>query len=248
MGEDSKMFGYQILFMKEWVADTDEKKMEYRDKMMAWIKECCMEVVYVGPAHAFYETAKKCPPNMFVGKYESLQAAKDAMEKIPDRTEYVKRSMRVIEGPGDLFQKGHAYWIAQIETIHGDGSKWAKYFQAFGEANTSGFNCKYPDGNTKPVQLNLKNVSGSTFYDDSKVGTGNAFIPGTEITDDKGLVIIAEFPDCESGLLIHDAPEYKGSLLASLDMEYTNEEEWEKAEVRILAEVVERDIRIFKYE
>ncbi|CAD7970508.1 unnamed protein product [Amoebophrya sp. A25] len=234
---------YQILFMKEWVAETDEKKKEYYDQIVPYIKENCPSIEFVGMASKQYETSVGCPPNSFIGKWPSKDEAIKAYESMVKPDGYVKRDMRIIEGPSDMFEKGKSYWVAQFEKVI-DQEKWNKYFNAFGAKNQEGFGIMYDDGVERKVSLKLKYIGPSDFKDNALIGEGNFFMP--DCPDDKGLVIIAEFPDFESGLKIKECSDYKNVLLSALDLTYTTEEEYVEAEKRMMVESHRRDVRIFE--
>ena len=59
-----------------------------------------------------------------------------------------------------------------------------------------------------------------------------------------GLVVIAEFPDHESGAAFKETTDYKNALLAALDQQYTTPEAYEAAEKAFCDEVLQRDVRI----
>mmetsp|Transcript_6762 Transcript_6762/g.16537 ORF Transcript_6762/g.16537 Transcript_6762/m.16537 type:complete len:253 (+) Transcript_6762:165-923(+) len=236
---------YMILFMKQWVADTDEKKAEYYTLMKAAIGEHAKKMCFVGLADKTYETGADCPPNTAVLQFDNMDQARACHKAMPAPAEYVKRDMRLIEGPADIFEPGTGYWVAQFEKII-DQAKWDKYRDSFLKMNADGYKIDYADGESKRVSLDLKFLGSSEFLDDAVVGTGNTFLPGVP-TDDTGLVIIGKFPDVESAMKYKECEEYKQSTLEALDMKFTTDEDY-YATVKntICTECWRRDVRIFE--
>jgi len=198
-----------------------------------------IEKILLGPALSKHELGANAPDMTFIVKFATKAKALEfyKSEKYQEWknkfvTGKIKRDLRIIEAPSDLFEPGKAYWFALIHNVL-DPEACGKYISAF-------FMNKF--------DFDVKFAGPSDFFEYAKdvVPTKeNAapFLGGLET--DVGIVAVCEIGGTfESAAGFKDQVAYKKALLAALGEEYSTDEVYEKQLDKFMATVLQRDVRI----
>ena len=211
--------------------------------------------IFLGPALKMSEMAEGCPNTSIVFKFATKAKAVEFYEGAEYKewsSKYgigtkIKRDMRIIEAPAELFVAGKAYWVALLYQVH-DTERFGAYFEAFVAANTKGFTVPLEDGTVaENAVLEIKWAGPSDFKEEAltmvpAAGNGKPFLPGT--MTDQGLVLIGEMPSHAIGKAFKGCVEYKNTMLAPFKKTYTDEATYEADVKTFMAEIFTRDVRI----
>ena len=216
-----------------------EMMTEFGDIVKSMDASFGIEKIHLGPALSQHELGAGAPNTTFIVKFATKAKALEFYEcdrysqwKNKFVTGKIKRDLRIIEAPGDIFEPGKAYWFALIHNVLVADS-FGKYAGAF-FANNFDFKIKF--------------VGPSDFFEAAKdvVPTkenAGPFFGG--LNSDVGIVVVCEIGGTlESAAGFKDTVEYKNALLAALGEEYSTDEVYEKQLDKFMATVLRRDVRI----
>ena len=216
-----------------------EMMTEFGDIVKSMDASFGIEKIHLGPALSQHELGAGAPNTTFIVKFATKAKALEFYEcdrysqwKDKFVTGKIKRDLRIIEAPGDIFEPSKAYWFALIHNVL-EADSFGKYAGAF-FANNFDFKIKF--------------VGPSDFFEAAKdvVPTkenAGPFFGG--LNSDVGIVVVCEIGGTlESAAGFKDTVEYKNALLAALGEEYSTDEVYEKQLDKFMATVLRRDVRI----